>query len=319
MQISASAPTKIILCGEHYVVYGAPALTLPVDMRTYVSVRRSGRMEIIAQTGNRIINDETIERGVKAIVGHICPNEKLRVELKYSDAPKGMGNSASSSAALSLALFSLVGKKPTYEELFNAVQEAEKIAHGSPSGIDAHTVIVGKPTIFRRFSERKFSEFSFALPNGTTLMVVDTSRGKTCSTADMVRRFAEKHGIFKKPEEMGERERRDVFAEYERIWEKMSKALSDGDAAAIGKTMLDNHALLRKSGVASDGIERAVELCMENGAYGAKLTGAGGEGGAVIALAGNSDVDAIIKAAKNMGFNAFPISIADRGVSLEND
>ncbi|RLG20042.1 hypothetical protein DRN67_01070, partial [Candidatus Micrarchaeota archaeon] len=175
------------------------------------------------------------------------------------------------------------------------------------SGIDARTVIAGKPQIFmKRFNPLRYdvTDAGLSLPKGTSLIVIDTYRGKRQSTGQLTAHFAEVHGIKVKPWELGEEERVKLLAPYAKIFKGMVAELkAEGNAKKLGKLMNANQKLL--GCVSSKGIKRAVAAARKAGAYGAKLTGAGGEGGAVITLVPKKKVRKIVNACKKLGFRAF--------------
>lgn len=322
-RIKTSAPTKLILFGEHYVVYGAEAIAIPVDIRNSVSISTvGGEPKLEIETSKTEKNSSPEYEFLQTLFQFIIENnnfelkETLHAQIGFGGAPKGMGNSASISAALALALFEYFGKKPTREELFEAVQVAEQIAHsGKSSGIDGHTVIDGKPISYRRFEKPAVRCAKIALPKGTSLLVVDTSKGKTSTTAEMVSKFAKNKKITKKPSELSSKEQEEICREYDELLKKIKKELrEDGSSEKLGKLMSENHQLLANAGVSDEGIEIAIQTCLEAGAYGAKLTGAGGEGGAVIALILSGKEKEVKKKIGEAGFKALTAKLADRGV-----
>jgi len=336
---AASAPTKLILCGEHYVVYGARAIAFATSLRNLVELSEaSGKpcLVINSRIGNASIYPDGKFVGAKILRGfgelflHILRRNKfkprggLRAKLILSDAPKGMGNSASLAAALALALYSYFKRKPRFEEIFESAQESERIMHGGiPSGLDARTVIKGGFQIFRKnFSQRKVSfEFKDArvvFPKNTRAVVVDTYvGGRKSTTGEMVKKFARRCGACGAPEEIGEKERKRITRAYEELFGKVAGELHEnGDAKILGELLNENHLMLARAGMGSEGIERARAVCLANGAYGAKLSGAGGRGGAVIALVDARKTNGILRALRKEGLRAFVAEADYSGVRL---
>ncbi|MEW6328591.1 MAG: hypothetical protein AB1468_00590 [Candidatus Micrarchaeota archaeon] len=335
---AASAPTKLILCGEHYVVYGARALAFATALRNRVELLEAEGepcIEIRSRMGNAVVYESgkfigaEILRGFGELFLQILRKngfrlrKTLRAKLLLSAAPKGMGNSASLGAALALTLYSHFGKKqPRFNDIFEAVQASEKIMHGGiPSGVDALSVIKGGFQVFRKkFDPAKvlFKDARVEFPRGVRVVVIDTCVGGMKSTTnEMVKKFARRNLARGRPEEIGETERKRITRPYDKLFAGIFCRLCwNGDARALGKLLNENHELLARSGMSSRGIERARKICLKNGAFGAKLSGAGGEGGAVISLVDAKKVNTVLRALKKEGFRAFAAEVDFEGAKL---
>jgi mevalonate kinase len=82
--------------------------------------------------------------------------------------------------------------------------------------------------------------------------------------------------------------------------------------------MNQNHALLMQHEVASEGLEEAVFAALDAGAYGAKMTGAGGEGGAALALCKKEEMGRLAgKVREKTGFASYPLTLAKRGAAVD--
>lgn len=333
-----SAPTKLIICGEHYVVYGAPAITIPTKPRNKAKLEvKNGEVgiNIINKWGNGKINKNWELEGPKYLnatlstlkkVYELCNeklNQSLELTLIHSGAPKGMGNSASCFAAYSLAFFKYLSKEPSIEQLFECVQAGETIAHGGrPSGIDAMTICRGKPQFFKKKFDPvsfEFKDVDLKLPKNAVLVIVNSSDGKIETTGELVKRFAKNKGISKKPDEMTENELKLVYEEYIDIYQDIVSNLSEnGDIKTLGDAFNKNHELLKKNGVSGESIEKVRKIAIENGAYGAKLTGAGGEGGAVICLADENNKKLILNKIIENGYSCSEVKIDCKGPIVDS-
>jgi len=231
-----------------------------------------------------------------------------------------LGSSASLAVALSFAFFKILKKKPKKKDLFYCGQLVDQLAHGGkPSGIDARTISQGKPQLFQKF----FSPFKFSfknlkieLPLKTSLIVVDTFKGKRETTAELIKKFALSYGIFKKPEEMKENERKKIYFSYLPLFKEIfSQTKRNGDPEKLGWALNKNHELLRA--VSCREIEKAREIALKNKAFGAKLTGAGGKGGAVIVLVEDERKEDLISLFKKFDFYSFSVKIDTKGVIEE--
>lgn len=334
MRIVTSAPNKIILCGEHFVVYGAPALAIPTNNRNRVIlISRDGEPVVVIRSNlgeARYWPNEKRFEGAGAFEAFVPAvdyafrgstlDETLDIEILHSGAPKGMGSSSSLGAALGLALFAYLRKQPTDADLFECGQLVDEIAHGGkPSGIDARTTSRGKPQKFQRSFEPvqfNFEDAELQLPGGTALIVVDTYRGEREMTGQLIERFAQANGITKKPNELTEDERRSLFSDYNIVYrEFLSHCRKEGNAEWLGNAFNENHKLLMA--VTMPEIEEVRETALRNGALGAKLTGAGGKGGAVIVLAQKEQEQNIIKKLGEIGYSSFSVEIAKEGAKVE--
>lgn len=326
---TASAPCKAILFGEHYVVYGSPALSLAIGPRNIVrfSPGEGGGIALKSSLGNGRVSPSGGYEGAgelqifSEVASKVFGNGRIPsciAEFLPAWKLKGVGTSASLCAAFAAGLFRLAGKKAGAEDIFAAAQAGDLVAHGGrASGIDAKTVSYGKPLVFRRsFSPLAFNSkpAGFSLPNGTALLLIDTNVGKKDGTLKMLRIFASQSAIKGTPAEAGEGKREEVRQEFAPLWEKIAKAMKGSSAKGLGALMGENHALLKKRNMSSAGIEKAVSSAIALGAHGAKLTGAGGEGGAVLALCDAGKCAAIAKGIASLtGFSCHPLSLAKKG------
>ncbi|MBI5224804.1 hypothetical protein HY989_02950 [Candidatus Micrarchaeota archaeon] len=343
--ITASSPTKAIIAGEHSVVYGGIAISAPLSIRKSCictwgkkegigSIRVDDSMGVGVYFGDHTFEDLDGWFAAKAkLIEYLLKSEGKKIEgleiklvLSKNKILKGTGHSAAASAAISICLYSLLGISPSKEKLFSAVQKFEEVAHGGrASGIDAQTVISNSSQEFRKIfandgnAKFEFEDIDLQFPKGTALLVINSKKigGKTATTAEMVQKFADHHKISKKPFEMTEKEREKITAPFDEIVEGIKMELHQmGDAKKLGALLTKNHELLKKAGVSAQGIEEARQICEKNSCHGFKITGAGGEGGAAIALANERDVERIIRDLKSSGFDGMKAQVSVRGASL---
>ncbi len=332
MKIVAKAPCKVIITGEHGVVHGSPAIAMSIEPfntvtltsepgKPCVAIKSKGR-EVELNEKGEVVKGNIEWMVYPELVKHFIQKEgfvvKERILLNIeSNVPKGVGASSSIAVALAIAILKYAGKTFTKEDLFEAGQFVDKIAHGgSPSGVDTMTVTTG-PTKLVRSVENGQVKWNFypekvALPSETELIVVDTFKeGKRAGTGEMVKTVSKALGLLKpdgsvKPlNEFSEEDKKRILP-FTKIFEKIAAQLKpNGDAEALGRLMNENHELLANLGTSTQGIEEACSICLDNGAYGAKITGAGGEGSAVIALVKKAKAREVIRKLKQSGFNAF--------------
>jgi len=283
---TATAPGKIILFGEHAVVYGRPAIAAPVEQvraRAVVNAeprQPAGHMRILApdihlDAALEELPDEhplakvVLEVMAELDVSHL-PACTLRVTSNIPVA-SGLGSGAAVSVAVIRALAAFLGSSLPKERVSALVYEVEKIHHGTPSGIDNTVITYDMPVYFVR--GQAMQTLRLAAP--FTIVIGDTGvKSPTALAVGEVRRGWEAdpqryEGIF------------DAIAEISR---QARMSIEDGTPEILGALMNDNHAFLQQIGVSSLELDRLVDAARRAGALGAKLSG-GGRGGNMIALA----------------------------------
>lgn len=281
--VTATAPGKVILVGEHAVVYGRPAIAAPVwqvvATATIAAAAPGAGCTIVASDlGQALQLAETGEDEPLAVVARLTLARlgvnsipDWRIEL-HSDIPiaSGLGSGAALSTALVRAIFAQLGQPAPPAVVSELVYESERFYHGTPSGIDNTVVAYGQPIWFVKGQPPQ----PFALAAPMLLAIADTGiRSPTVLTVSKVR-------------EAWQQDR----ARYEAIFDAIGdlvhavrSALERGDASAVGSLFNENQALLKSIGVSCDAIDVLVDAARMAGASGAKLSGAGG-GGNIIAL-----------------------------------
>lgn len=283
MLCTSSAPAKAILVGEHAVVYGLPAIAVPLSgLRARVEARRTPfpLMVNAADTDRPPFfwcNDESraadpLTRTIALTARYFAVSE-LNGELAIrSEIPiaSGLGSGAAVTAALSRGVAALLGHDIPDEDLNTIVYEVEKLHHGTPSGIDNTVVVYERPIRFVKDRSLDFVEITRPI----TLVVADTGVPSPtgAAVADVRARL--------------ERQPSQTRALFERIGalvDRARAAIEAGDHVQLGELMTRNHSLLQALDVSSAQLDRLVEAALSGGAYGAKLSG-GGRGGNMVAM-----------------------------------
>ena len=327
MVFVGNAFRKAIFFGEHYVVHGSGALVAPIAPKTVVEIKKGGAIEgveINSELGNDFFSSKVAGKNaslanMRAVYVEFLKTGKaveipLLARFGCEVSQKGTGMSASFAASFLLALCAAHGKRLSKDALFGIVQKGEEVAHGAAaSGIDARVAIEGKPLLFRkRFSpvSYEFKVAKVALPSGARMLVCDTFAGVRSGTRRLVEEFAKSYGV---EGEASASQRERIASEFEPILKKALENLNArGSIVELGSCMNANHGLLAAHGVSSVGIEKCREIAFAHGAFGAKLTGAGGEGGAVLVLCEEKAAARIIEGMKDAGFKAGEIRIAGK-------
>ena len=284
MSVTAFAPGKLILMGEHAVVYGHTALAMAVDRGLEVTLtERAGPTDL----DDTQIEDERIGQALRSLL----PDEGVGVTIRSSiPIGRGMGSSAALAVALARATLAREGRTIHREALNERAFAVERIFHGSPSGIDHTVSMSGGAMLYRRTPSGPVFE-AFDLP-ALPIVVIDS--GTAGNTATMVRSVAERLADVRGHLEAMGALLRDTLP-----------ALRDGDLHAIGEAWNDNQRLLQAIGVSTPVLDAIARVACEAGATGAKLAGAGG-GGVVIAL--SPDPSAVKRAAGAQGWSAFEVA-----------
>jgi len=292
----ASAAGKVILLGEHAVVYGRPAIAVPVsDLRAVVEVSplcAGAGITIVAEDlGQTYCLDQTYESDVAPALQLTVRNtlRYLSVEIEdqalrivvHSQIPiaSGMGSGTAVATALVRALAKHYGTRPSPRAVSDLVYKTEVLLHGTPSGIDNTVVAFEKPVHFQKAQgldllrvERPF-----------TLVIADTGiPSKTRdAVADVRRAWQDDRNRYET-----------LFDRIEAIVEAGRQAIIAGQPSELGRLMHRNQLLLRDVGVSSPELDHLTQAAESAGAKGAKLSG-GGKGGCMIALVDDQTRDRV--------------------------
>ncbi|MFN2135506.1 MAG: mevalonate kinase [Candidatus Promineifilaceae bacterium] len=286
-ETTATAPGKIILFGEHAVVYGRPAIAAPLSRlraKAVVSAWDGRGVQLLApdlglaQRLDQADPDDAIALPVRLVQQQAgltrLPDMTITVT---SDIPiaSGLGSGAAISAAIIRALAQYLGLEGRLSPAWvsDLTFEVEKIHHGTPSGIDNTVVAYERPVYFRREQPLNLIE-TFVVGRALNLLVGDTGVRSSTKVAvgDVRRQWLLETARFEK-----------LFDGCGLLCEAARAAIEAGDLELVGRLMNDNHALLVAMTVSSPELEMLVSAARQAGALGAKLSG-GGRGGNMIAL-----------------------------------
>lgn len=285
--IKATAPGKIILFGEHAVVYGRPAIAAPLSQLRATAVVTPGQepgIRLIAPDLHQdmMLTAAPADDPIAAVIQQLqtavalpqLPNLTITVTSQIPIAG-GLGSGAAITAAVIRALARFLGltELATDEWVSNQTYQIEKIHHGTPSGIDNTVVAFEQPVYFvRQKPQNRIETFTVAGP--LHLLVADT--GKSSSTKVVV-------GDVRRQWEADRPRFEALFDACGRIAAAARSAIERGDIIACGCLMNENQQILQEMTVSSVELENLVDTAVTAGALGAKLSGAG-RGGNMIAL-----------------------------------
>jgi mevalonate kinase len=295
--VERSAPGKIILCGEHSVVYGRPAIAVPVsNLRARARVEPappgSGlRIEALNlhQSLRLTAEGHPLARAATLVLTHLGLPEPDAVLTVESDLPiaSGMGSGAAIAAAAARALAAALGHELLTETVSDITYEVEKIHHGTPSGIDNTAIAWERPVYFIKGQPpetfRIAVAFDILIANSG---IASSTRG---AIAEVHHRWRATPGYY----EM-------VFNCIGAIARAGRAAVEQGALQALGTLLNENHELLAKMGVSLSKLDELVHAARSAGALGAKLTGAG-QGGNIIALVEEPALPAVWQALHEAG------------------
>ena len=321
MSAEATAPGKIILFGEHSVVYKGPAILLAVDRRASViaSKREDKRIYIdsedlgfsgyfddgnyTAVTGKvwRGRNMGALEVAAKKVMAHLGVDSGINLKVRSMiPIAVGLGSSAAVCVATTAAIGELFDGNLSKEKIAELSLEGEKVIHGNPSGADNNIATYGGIMRYERGVGLNRLKLDEPLP-----FVIGNTRKKR-STRNMVEGV--KAIRDRNPEVVDP-----IIYTMASLSQVGLDALLHRDTSKLGDLMNLNHGLLTAIGVSTQELDDLVYAARREGALGAKLTGAGG-GGCIIALAEEQNLGKVewgIRAARGYSMR---VNLTDEGV-----
>lgn len=293
---------KSILFGEHAVVYGYPAIAVPIPaLKTtvtifpligkeqQVSIYDAPDLAISAKLSD-LPENNVLVHAVKlfkdAYAISTIPSFRLKIK-SHIPVASGLGSSASVSVGVVKALSQFLGLKLPVQKINDFAFELEKLHHGNPSGIDNTVISYEKTLCFTKGLEPEFLQS----PTPFHILLIDS--GIASHTVEVV-------SAVKQARENDPQTINSIFQEIGEITQSAKKAFLRGNAQELGGLMQRNHALLQALHVSLPELDTLVSLALNNGAWGAKLCGAG-RGGNVIALVGEENAPFIQQALVSHG------------------
>lgn len=304
--MKASAPGKVILFGEHAVVYNRPALAVPVDqVRVEVEVSESSQPGVWIHAPVIGLASELAslppDHPIASVILKVLPSppsplpegegrrgEGISITIASSiPVAAGLGSGAAVSVALIRALSSFLQRPLTDNEINDLAYEIEKLHHGTPSGIDNAVITYNMPVYY--IKGQPIETFKCGKP--FTIVIGDTGIPAPTkeSVGDVRRLWLRDTNRFE-----------EIFNEIAQVSLIARRSIESGKPELLGELMDHNHALLQQLTVSSPELDHLVNAAKKAGALGAKLSG-GGRGGNMIALVDQASAESVAEALISAG------------------
>ena len=318
------APGKIILAGEQFVVLGAPAVAMAINLYSYAEAKSNGAGLVnvgIDIPLHNVSNSRESSRGLRA-QGFLRPL-RLAAEATLDHISRtgqgvdvnseceipiaaGLGSSASTTVSIISAVSTCEGAALERKEIFDLAFTPERFLHGNPSGVDQATCIYGGIIEFTRPSNIR----QLRIKTDPILLLCDS--GIHHETKALVGSVVKKSKILRK-------DFRDYLTQVRAVSRGVAKSLRTSDDDDLGQLMTVNHELLQKIGVSHPKLDHLVGVANQAGALGAKLTGAGG-GGCIIAVCSSlASRERVARKLQRAGGTPIKISRDENGVMARGD
>lgn len=300
-----SACGKIILLGEHAVVYGRPAIALPIPLAVEASIRKEGKgINILIPRWGLEQPVHANTQGLSGILAQILSeldlqNENMAIEV-FPHVPRAMGLGGSSALAVAIlrALNHSYKLELTNERINALAFECEKAAHGTPSGVDNTVATYG--TVLRYIKQNDQPQFD-TLKLGQPLDLVVGITGKESLTAHTVARVRASWQHYPDRYE-------GIFDQVAQLTEAGAEALAAGHLSELGELMNLCHGYLNALQLSTPELEELIHIARTHGALGAKLTGGGG-GGSMVALCPDNQ-QTVEQAMRAAGYETLSVTIS---------
>jgi mevalonate kinase len=320
--VTVSAPGKLMLFGEHAVVYSHPCIVTAVGERISTTLVETEEPIFTLNAPDVNITNYSksmdtlctgdVPRGVQFIehaINVFSKTHPLHGGITITTASTfsslyGFGSSSAVTVCVLRGLHQFLNMSVSQKELFTMAYKTVLDVQGKGSGFDIASAIYGKTIVFETSGPKIEPIEVSALP-----LIVGYS-GVKADTKTMIEEVKKKKDMY--PEKV---ER--IFMAIEKIVEQSQNPLAESDWERVGKLMTFNQEYLRDLGVSTEKLEAMISAAIKAGAYGAKLSGAGG-GDCMIALSPPDKSDAVQKAIESIGGEIIPVTTNVSGVEVNS-
>lgn len=310
MKSKASSPAKVILFGEHFVVYGLKAILCAIDKRITVTAEtiKENKISIKSTIGNlelepnkKISDIDSPLKPLYYLASKLIKNQNtgIRIDIK-SDIPLGVGLGSSSACCVAgAAAISRLFKKTSKEEILELAIEAERTIFENTSGADCTVCTYGG--IMEYSKEDGFNKIK-SEPNFHLVIANSKMEHSTQSIVEGVRQFKEKN----------EEQFSALCKKESKLVEDVLELLKEDKIIELGNKIKENQEYLETIGISNDKLRKMIEVGQKK-SFGAKITGAGG-GGCIFALTNESNLQQTVNEFKNNNYDCFSVKIDFKGL-----
>ena len=310
MESKASAPGKVILFGEHFVVYGVKAILCAINKRITVTAEKieGGKISIKSNIGNLELETGKVISEINSplkpfyyLADKMLKNENAGIEIIVeSDIPLGVGLGSSSACCVAgAAAISRLFKKTSKEEILSLAIEAEKTIFENTSGADCTVCTYGG--IMNYDKENGFHKIE-SEPNFHLVISNSNIEHSTDSVVEDVRKFKEN-------DESGFSS---LCKRESKLVKDVLELLKENNIKKLGTKVKENQEYLEIIGVSNDKLREMIQIGQTE-SFGAKITGAGG-GGCIYALTDESNLEQTINQFKDKNYDCFSVKIDFKGL-----
>ena len=311
MKSKASAPGKVILFGEHFVVYGVKAILCSINKRVTVTAEKTSERKIIinSEIGNLILEPNKLISEINSplkpfyyLANKVIKNQDTGIQIKIdSEIPLGVGLGSSSACCVAgaAAIFKLFGDI-SKEEILELAIEAERTIFENTSGADCTVCVYGG--IMEYDKKQGFKKIEDE-PNFQLVIANSNIEHSTESMVSEVKAFTIKNK---------EKFSKLLNQELELV-EDVLKLLKENNTIELGEKINQNQEYLETIGISNNQLREMIEIGQKT-SFGAKITGSGG-GGCIFAITDESNLEDTLKEFKDNSFECFSVEIDFEGLN----
>ena len=311
MKSKASAPGKVILFGEHFVVYGVKAILCSINKRVTVTAEKISDKKIVinSEIGNLVLEPNKSISEINSplkpfyyLGNKVIKNQDTGIQIKIdSEIPLGVGLGSSSACCVAgaAAIFKLFGDI-SKEEILELAIEAERTIFENTSGADCTVCVYGG--IMEYDKKQGFKKIEDE-PNFQLVIANSNIEHSTESMVSEVKAFT-----IKNKEEFSK-----LLNQELELVEDVLKLLKENNTVELGEKINQNQEYLETIGISNNQLREMIEIGQKT-SFGAKITGSGG-GGCIFAITDESNLEDTLKEFKDNNFECFSVEIDFEGLN----